>query len=147
MGGASPRASRRHADSEAARCGREPRPAAAAGAAPVRGRSGEGSRGAATPLRSWRNDRPTVASPEHRDVDSLDGFGAFREPGWTKVLTDFELATADGSTMIRTQTRGRSTSAASRRRFAAYWTLIRPGSALVRRELLAAIDRLAVASM
>ena len=39
---------------------------------------------------------------------------------------------------LRTETRVLATDAASRRRFGRYWRLIQPGSALVRRDWLAA---------
>lgn len=92
--------------------------------------------------------RPWQARPAHREIVSLKDFADFHELGWTKVLTDFELVpTADGGTMLRTQTRGVSTSTAARARFAAYWAVIRPGSSLVRRSMLAAVDRLAVGSL
>lgn len=88
--------------------------------------------------------RPWKRRPEHRAPGTLAEFRMFTEPGWTTYLTDFELVrTSDGGTELSTETRGRSTSRDARRRFALYWLLIRPWSGLIRRELLAAVDRLA----
>jgi hypothetical protein len=45
----------------------------------------------------------------------------------------------NGGTELRTETRVMCADSASRWRFRAYWTLIRPFSGLIRRELLAAV--------
>ena len=62
-------------------------------------------------------------------------FAAFADPGWAKMAFNFRL---DGST-LSTETRVLLTDAASRRKFRAYWTLIRPFSGLIRRVWLRAI--------
>jgi hypothetical protein len=60
---------------------------------------------------------------------------------------DFRLTPLDqGRTMLETSTRCQPTDAAVRRRFGAYWRLIRPFSGLVRRDMLGAIARRAEAS-
>lgn len=87
--------------------------------------------------------RPWQRHPESRPIDSLDSFNTFTTPGWVKYLVDFSLAPAVGGTMLSTETRGYATDDRARRRFAVYWTLIRGGSGLVRRDLLATVARLA----
>lgn len=80
--------------------------------------------------RPWRlrgGPRPTAA----------DDFGGFAEPGYAKMAMSFRL---EGST-LSTETRVLLTDAGARRRFAAYWTAIRPFSGLIRRVWLQAIRR------
>ena len=68
------------------------------------------------------------------DVD----FAAFAEPGHAKMAMSFA---ADG-TELMTETRVLLTDAAARRRFRAYWMVVRPFSGLVRRAWLrAAVSR------
>jgi len=79
--------------------------------------------------------------PPRRDITSLEEFTGFDEPGWVKYLTDFHLESRDGGVQLSTETRGHSTDQRARRRFAAYWALIRPGSGLIRRDMLATVAR------
>lgn len=72
-----------------------------------------------------------------RKVESSEQFAAFDEPGYAKVAFNFRLA--DGE--LSTETRIAATDAHAKRRFGAYWLLVRPGSGLIRREWLSAIDR------
>jgi hypothetical protein len=70
---------------------------------------------------------------------------AFREPfppGYALAAMNF-LVTPDGpaSSIVSTETRVFANSPEARRRFAAYWRAIYPGSALIRRMWLRAIDR------
>jgi hypothetical protein len=86
-------------------------------------------------LRPWpRGDRPPPALDRDR-------FPRFSEPGWVKVAMDIRLARERAGTRLSTETRIQATNRRARRAFAAYWLLIRPGSGLVRRELLRAIAR------
>jgi hypothetical protein len=86
--------------------------------------------------------RPWTPNGRLRAGDALD-IELFREPGWAKIATDFRLIpTADG-TVLTTETRVVTTDEASRRRFAAYWALIRPFSGAIRRDILRAVDRAA----
>lgn len=62
-------------------------------------------------------------------------FASFDEPGYAKMAMNFRL---DGSTLW-TETRVWVTDAASRRKFLAYWLVVRPGSGLIRRSWLRAI--------
>ena len=71
-----------------------------------------------------------------------DDFAGFDEPGWAKAVWGFRITPLDATTtLLRTETRVHCTDPASRRRFRAYWTLIRPFSGLVRRIALAGIRR------
>jgi hypothetical protein len=90
--------------------------------------------------------RPWQPRPTHVGVASLAEFQAFAEAGWTKFVTDFRLTPVPSGTTISTETRGRSTSRGAKLSFGAYWLLIRPFSGLVRREMLAAVDRKAVSA-
>jgi hypothetical protein len=64
-------------------------------------------------------------------------FASFDEPGFAKMVLGFHLA--EGT--LSTETRVLLTDAASRRRFRAYWLVIRPFSGLIRRLLLRAVKR------
>jgi hypothetical protein len=67
----------------------------------------------------------------------------FREPappGTAKAAWNFAVVRhSDGVTELRTETRVLCADVTTRRRFRAYWTLIRPFSGLIRREMLAAV--------
>lgn len=71
-------------------------------------------------------------------------FAAFDQPGWAKAAWNFHMSPlGDGATRLTTETRIYCTDARSRRRFRAYWFLIRPFSGLIRRLALRAIKRAA----
>jgi len=67
----------------------------------------------------------------------------FRAPapsGTAKAAWNFAVGLrADGATELRTETRVLCADVATRRRFLAYWMLIRPFSGLIRQEMLAAV--------
>jgi hypothetical protein len=92
--------------------------------------------------------RPWRARPELGPaLSNLDELAAFDQGTWLKYGMDFRLTPLDrGRTMLETSTRCQPTDAAVRRRFGAYWRLIRPFSGLVRRDMLGAIARRAEAS-
>ncbi|WP_406110053.1 hypothetical protein [Kitasatospora purpeofusca] len=69
------------------------------------------------------------------------GFVAFGEPGWAKAVISHEVFAHGGGSRLVTETRIQGTDARARRRFAAYWFLIRPGVGLIRRSALAAVGR------
>ena len=76
-----------------------------------------------------------------RRVGASD-FAAFHEPGYAKAGFNFLAEpTADGGCVLTTETRVLGTDAGARRRFTLYWTVVRPGSALIRRDWLRAIRR------
>lgn len=87
--------------------------------------------------------RPWQPKPERRAVTTVEEFAAFSEAGWVKYLTDFALTTEGGGTRLSTETRGYSTDDHARRLFRLYWTAIRLPSGAIRRDMLAAIARIA----
>jgi hypothetical protein len=85
--------------------------------------------------------RPWQLRPARVPVTGLAEFADFDEPGWVKCLTDFQVQVHAGRVRLSTETRGYSTDRRARQRFALYWALIRPGSGLIRRDVLAAVAR------
>jgi len=87
--------------------------------------------------RGWRpKRRPT---PED--------FKALREPGFAIAAMNFLVEDAGpGACIVTTETRIFATDASARRRFARYWRVIYPGSALIRRMWLRAVKRRAEAA-
>jgi hypothetical protein len=73
-------------------------------------------------------------------VDGPEAFTALEQPGFAKAGMNFLLEDEGGGwTRVTTETRVHGTDAAAQRRFAAYWRVIYPGSALIRRGWLRAI--------
>jgi hypothetical protein len=71
-------------------------------------------------------------------------FKDLSQPGLALAAMDFLIdETRAGSCTLSTETRVYATDTASRRRFGAYWRVIYPGSALIRRMWLRAIARCA----
>jgi len=71
----------------------------------------------------------------------VEDFVAFAEPGYAKMAMDLRaVPEADGS-RLETETRVYLTDASARRRFRAYWLVVRPFSGLVRRSWLKAAKR------
>ena len=60
-------------------------------------------------------------------------------PGFAKATMNFHLTPDGAGTRLTTETRVLATDPASRRRFAAYWRIIYPGSSLIRYSWLRAI--------
>ena len=82
----------------------------------------------------WRVEgtRVLVAGPAE--------FLSFDRPGCAKVAMNFRLRDdGEGGTRVTTETRILGLDDEARRKFGAYWKLIYPGSALIRRSWLAAI--------
>lgn len=70
-------------------------------------------------------------------------------PGWTLATMNFIVIpdpVRSGNTYVSTETRVFANDDRRRRQFAAYWRIIYPGSALIRRGWLGAIERRAVGS-
>jgi hypothetical protein len=65
----------------------------------------------------------------------------FAEPGYVKAALSFSAVPEESGTRLETETRIHATDAVSRRRFARYWRVIRPGSGLMRRSWLRAAKR------
>jgi len=82
--------------------------------------------------RGWRpSGRPTP-----------NGFKALHEPGFAVAAMNFLVEDAGpGATLVTTETRIYATDASTRRRFAAYWRTIYPGSSFLRHTWLRAIKR------
>lgn len=77
---------------------------------------------------------------------TVEDFRTLDQPDFAKATMNFLVDDEGGGwTRVRTETRVFATSDGARRRFAAYWRLIYPGSALIRRLWLAAIKRRAEA--
>jgi hypothetical protein len=94
---------------------------------------------------------PTSLRAPVREVADLrpSSVAELRRPlpdGWVRIGMDFRLAEHGPSTLLRTETRVLATGPRSRRWFGAYWTAIRPGGGLIRRELLRAVARRAEAA-
>lgn len=88
--------------------------------------------------RGWRPKK----SPMPED------FKAIREPGFAIAAMNFLVEDAGpGACTVTTETRVFATDASARRRFARYWRVIYPGSALIRRMWLRAVKRRAEASV
>jgi hypothetical protein len=74
-----------------------------------------------------------------------DDFAGFAEPGWAKMAMDLRARPDGAGSRLETETRIYLTDRGARRRFAAYWLLIRPFSGVVRRSWLKAAKRRAEA--
>lgn len=74
-------------------------------------------------------------------IRSREEFDGFDEPGYAIAVMAFEVVPENGGSRLVTETRIRSTDAASRRRFRLYWRIIRLGSGAIRRSLLRAVKR------
>lgn len=77
--------------------------------------------------------------PRADGIDPLDGpdaFRAYRRPGSVKATWNFVLAPEGAATRVTTETRIAATDEAGRRKFALYWRIVMPGSALIRRDML-----------
>jgi hypothetical protein len=71
-----------------------------------------------------------------------EDFKAVWAPGFALAAMNFRLKDdGAGGTLLTTETRVYATDAATRRKFARYWRIIYPGSALIRRMWLRAVQR------
>ena len=74
-----------------------------------------------------------------------DVFQRTLPPGFALASMNFRVSPdGPGASIVSTETRVFATSAAARRRFAIYWRMIYPGSAIIRRMWLRAIERRAL---
>ncbi len=71
----------------------------------------------------------------------VEDFVAFAEPGYAKMAMDLRVVPDGDGARLETETRIYLTDASARRRFGAYWLVIRPFSGLVRRGWLRAAKR------
>lgn len=87
--------------------------------------------------RPWQ-PKPAIG-PE---LSSLAQLRAFDEPGWLKYGMEWVLVPLPGErTFVETATICEATDTTARRRFAAYWTVIRAFSGAIRWDILAALAR------
>lgn len=86
----------------------------------------------------WRLTGGSSAS-----VAGRQEFLAFDQPGYAKAAMNFHLDAAGGGDLVRvsTQTRVCMRDPVARRKFAAYWRVIYPGSAVIRIMWLRAVKR------
>jgi hypothetical protein len=75
-----------------------------------------------------------------RRVEAAE-FGEFAEPGFAKAAFNFQIERDGERTLVTTETRIATTDERARRRFARYWRVVHPGSALIRVAWLRAIRR------
>jgi hypothetical protein len=73
------------------------------------------------------------STPPHLDAAALR---AWSKAGWIKVGMEFRFESIPAGTLLSTETRVLATDASTRRAFAAYWFVVRPGSGAIRREVL-----------
>lgn len=87
------------------------------------------------------------APPGSRGRPTAEVFRKPLPPGFALATMNF-IVTPDGSggSVVSTETRVFVTSPSARRRFAAYWRIIYPGSAIIRRMWLRAIQRRATSA-
>jgi hypothetical protein len=86
------------------------------------------------------------ARATHAEIRDGDAFIAFDAPGWAKAAMNFTVSVAErGRTRLSTETRIALTDRRARRRFAAYWLFVRPGSGLIRLLWLRAVKKRAEA--
>jgi len=71
----------------------------------------------------------------------VDDFVTFAEPGYAKMAMDLRAVPDGDGARLETETRIYLTDASARRRFGAYWLVIRPFSGLTRRGWLKAAKR------
>ena len=85
----------------------------------------------------------TVIAPGDAAVPRTpDEFRALDGRGFAVAAMNFRIEPGPrGGSLLATDTRVFATDAATRRRFARYWSLIYPGSALIRREWLRAVEK------
>ena len=83
-----------------------------------------------------------VAPPDARGTLTPDVFRKPLRPGFALAAMNFEVRPdGRGGSLVSTETRVYANSDDARRRFAKYWRVIYPGSALIRRMWLRAIAR------
>ena len=83
-----------------------------------------------------------VVVPERPNISSPEQFAALDRPGYAKAAINFRVEDQGGGwCRVTTETRVYATDASARRRFAAYWRVIAPGSALIRVMWLKAIRK------
>lgn len=77
----------------------------------------------------------------HLQKVTAENFRGFDKKGFAKAVWNFSLDDEGRETILSTETRIRCPDAESRRKFALYWTFIRPFSGLIRREMLKIVKK------
>jgi hypothetical protein len=79
-------------------------------------------------------------------IENPSEYLEFRGAGCAKMAFNFHLeGNADGSSTLLTETRVLLTDPASRRKFTVYWTVVYPGSSIIRKMWLVAVRKRAEA--
>src|SRR5215471_3702149 len=90
---------------------------------------------------------PSGWRPKTTGRPTPEDFKAVKAPGFALATMNFRIEDdGSGACIVTTETRVYATDASARRRFAAYWRVIYPGSALIRRMWLRAIKKRAASS-
>jgi hypothetical protein len=85
--------------------------------------------------------QPWVAEVAFRSI-APEEFAQFAEPNWVKIAWTVEVVPlGEGRSLFRTETRAEPTDREARARFRRYWTVVRPGILLIRREMLRLVKR------
>ena len=77
---------------------------------------------------------------ELQDV-SADNFQEFDKPGFAKATWNFWLENENEGVRLKTETRIQTLDDASNWQFSIYWTVVRPFSGLIRKEILSLIKK------
>ena len=85
-------------------------------------------------LQAWR-----LTGGEQAPALDAAGVREWSEPGWVKIAMEFRLTPSVGGTRLSCETARRGDRCGGRRRFAAYWLVVGPGSSAIRWELLTAV--------
>jgi hypothetical protein len=89
-----------------------------------------------------------VISPRGADKHiSAEAFVQPLPPGYALGAMNFVVLPEGNGSRVTTETRVYANSSRAKRRFTAYWRIIYPGSALIRRMWLRAVERRALAAM
>lgn len=83
--------------------------------------------------------RPDETPPP--EAPTPEWYRALSGPGYAKAVMSFLVEPDGAGSLVTTETRVFATDGSTRRRFAAYWRVIYPGSAFIRRMWLRAIQR------
>jgi len=70
-----------------------------------------------------------------------DRFNVFKEKGFAKIVWGFTFVKTSNGTLVTTETRIHCTDSSSRWKFAVYWFFVRPFSGLLRKGILALLER------
>ena len=81
------------------------------------------------------------ASGGNYEIRNASEFLGAEPAGYAKSAFNFLVYEREGVTKVRTETRVRITDPTARRKFGAYWTLVHPGSALLRKGWLWAVKK------